>query len=233
MFLFDDILSNVGLLSTATPDNGIPEGPDMGLVLCSGLPLIDLHIVLSRGQLLIIAFLVSALAFAMFSHVDTYRPWYIFPSILAALLSFYSSWPQQLFSATVLKFNPAPTNPHVIHERTRVSYLGTTENGVEQFESIFYAEDTSGPNRFMPPMPYAPPSGTFVDVTALGAACPQGLGPAALPFTSPVTNVSENCLSLRVARPAGVNASAKLPVLVWIHGGMLMAKCSMQELRWR
>ncbi|MCJ1369228.1 hypothetical protein MMC20_000438 [Loxospora ochrophaea] len=124
----------------------------------------------------------------MFSHVDTYRPWYIFPSILAALLSFYSSWPQQLFSATVLKFNPAPTNPHVIHERTRVSYLGTTENGVEQFESIFYAEDTSGPNRFMPPMPYAPPSGTFVDVTALGAACPQGLGPAALPFTSPVTN---------------------------------------------
>lgn len=58
-----------------------------------------------------------------------------------------------------------------------------------------------------------------MDATVAGAWCPQALGPTLLPFTSPVTNVSENCLSLRIARPSGTDASAKLPVLVWMHGG--------------
>ncbi|OJJ95310.1 hypothetical protein ASPACDRAFT_55331 [Aspergillus aculeatus ATCC 16872] len=40
-----------------------------------------------------------------------------------------------------------------------------------------------------------------------------------LPFTSRVSNISENCLSLRIARPSGVQRDAKLPVAVWIHGG--------------
>ena len=44
-----------------------------------------------------------------------------------------------------------------------------------------------------------------------------------LPFTSPITNVSENCLSLRIARPSDTNPSAKLPVLVYLHGGMKFA----------
>lgn len=30
---------------------------------------------------------------------------------------------------------------------------------------------------------------------------------------------SEDCLTIDVVRPAGVNASSKLPVMAWIHGG--------------
>ncbi|KAL8721303.1 MAG: hypothetical protein Q9181_007741 [Wetmoreana brouardii] len=47
-------------------------------------------------------------------------------------------------------------NPIVRDVRTGVSYRGTFSNGVEQFQNIFYAEDTSGSNRFAPPVPYMP-----------------------------------------------------------------------------
>ena len=110
--------------------------------------------------------------------------------------------------------------PLVKDERTGVSYRGTSVKGVEHFQNIFYANDTSGSNRFAPPIPYTPSPGTTVDATTAGAWCPQGLGGPPLPFTSVVNNVSENCLSLRIARSAGTSFTAKLPVLVWIHGGM-------------
>ncbi|KAL8706321.1 MAG: hypothetical protein Q9201_000640 [Fulgogasparrea decipioides] len=97
-------------------------------------------------------------------------------------------------------------NPVVRDVRTGVSYRGTISNGVEQYQNIFYAADTSGPNRFAPPVPYMPARGTVVDATAAGAWCPQGVGGPPLPWTSPVTEVSENCLSLRIARPSGGDA---------------------------
>ena len=111
--------------------------------------------------------------------------------------------------------------PYVTNTRLGVSYRGTSVDGVEHFQNIFYAEDTSGSNRFAPPVPYAPPPGTTVDATAAGAWCPQGVGEAPLPFTSPIHNVSENCLSLRIARASGTVAAARLPVVVWIHGGKI------------
>lgn len=112
------------------------------------------------------------------------------------------------------------STPYVRNARIGVSYRGKSTNGVEHFQNIFYAEDTSGSNRFALPVPYTPSPGTVVDATAAGAWCPQGLGGPPLPFTSSITNVSENCLSLRIARPSGIGSSAKLPVLVYIHGGM-------------
>ena len=120
--------------------------------------------------------------------------------------------------------NPTSHPPLVTNPRTGVSYRGTATNGTEHFRNIFYAEDTAGANRFAAPVPYTPPRGTVVDATAAGAWCPQGVGAAPLPFTSVVTNVSENCLSLRIARVAGaglgVGPGARLPVLVWLHGGL-------------
>ena len=109
--------------------------------------------------------------------------------------------------------------PYVSNPRNGVSYHGTVTNGIEHFQNIFYAEDTSGSNRFAPPVPYTPPPASIIDATTAGAWCPQGIGAAPLPFTSPITNVSENCLSLRIARSSGTDASAKLPVLAWLHGG--------------
>ena len=68
-------------------------------------------------------------------------------------------------------------------------------------------------------MPFVPPRGAIIDAASVGAICPQGMGPAPLPFASPVTNISENCLSLGVTSPKGTDATAKLSVFVWMHGG--------------
>lgn len=112
---------------------------------------------------------------------------------------------------------PAP----VVTDPSRdVTYIGTrsADLAVEHFHNIFYAEDTSGPNRFAPPVPASPPRGSVIDATAPGAWCPQGTGDV-LPFTSRVTNISEDCLSLRIARLRGTGPGSRLPVAVWLHGG--------------
>ena len=38
----------------------------------------------------------------------------------------------------------------------------------------------------------------------------------------PLTDMSEDCLTINVIRPAGLNSTANLPVLVWIYGGSLI-----------
>lgn len=107
----------------------------------------------------------------------------------------------------------------ILDAERQVRYVGRrAASGVEHFQNIFYAEDTSGQNRFAPPIPTKSVEGSFIDATLPGAWCPQGTGDI-LPFTSRVTNVSENCLSLRIARPRGTQSNANLPVMVWLHGG--------------
>ncbi|KAK7748157.1 hypothetical protein SLS53_001412 [Cytospora paraplurivora] len=108
--------------------------------------------------------------------------------------------------------------PVVVDTTRDISYLGVRGPSVEHFHNIFYAHDTSGANRFAPPVPVIPAPNTVIDATTPGAWCPQATG-GILPFTSLVTNISENCLSLRVARLSGTKPEASLPVLVWLHGG--------------
>lgn len=101
-----------------------------------------------------------------------------------------------------------------------VRFRGTTANNVESFLNIRFGEDTSGANRFTPPKPFNYPPGTLVNATAPGAACPQPKqAVSTMPLFDNVTHMSEDCLTLRVDRPAGTPASAKLPVMVWIYGG--------------
>ncbi|KAL4759659.1 Alpha/Beta hydrolase protein [Aspergillus foveolatus] len=100
-----------------------------------------------------------------------------------------------------------------------ITYLSSlSPAGLEHFQNIFYAEEPTGQRRFAAPVPTRPAKGSVIDATRAGAWCPQGTGDI-LPFTSRVTNISENCLSLRIARPAGTQRDAKIPVAVWIHGG--------------
>ncbi|KAL5115377.1 hypothetical protein ACEQ8H_006753 [Pleosporales sp. CAS-2024a] len=104
----------------------------------------------------------------------------------------------------------------VVRDTNDVEYVGLSGQDMDLFLGIPYAQDTSGPNRFKPPRPYVPAPGAKVDATQRGPACPQPafLSPLA---TANITNVSENCLHLNIARPKGV--SGPLPVMLWIHGG--------------
>ena len=114
----------------------------------------------------------------------------------------------------------AIASPTVVDAGHGVTYKGLNRNGIEIFLNIPYAEDTGGMNRFKPPIPHIPSPGTTIPGHSYGPACPQALGPWFLPISlSNVTEVSEDCLNLNVARPKGVCAEAKLPVMVWIHGG--------------
>jgi carboxylesterase type B len=110
--------------------------------------------------------------------------------------------------------------PQVVSKKSQVTYQGTTSESVEHFQNIKYAHDTSGERRFSPPVPFNPPPGTIIDATSPGPSCPQTKD-AMLPFFSETDEMSEDCLHLRISRPAGLKSDheKKLPVVVWIHGG--------------
>ncbi|KAH6633944.1 Alpha/Beta hydrolase protein [Chaetomium sp. MPI-SDFR-AT-0129] len=117
--------------------------------------------------------------------------------------------------APVLAADPVVTLPD-----TNIAYRGTTTSAdsIEHFLNIRFAHDTSGPRRFAPPELYTPPSNSVIDATVPGPACPQSK-PGLPPFFVDTPNISEDCLNLRISRPAGTTPSDKLPVVVHIHGG--------------
>ena len=84
-----------------------------------------------------------------------------------------------------------------------------------EFLGIPYAEDTSGQNRFMRPIPKAPFIDTFYAVT---------ISPTCIQFyegKTPPPRMTEDCLSLNVYVPRRfqVPSTNQLPVIIWIHGG--------------
>ena len=105
------------------------------------------------------------------------------------------------------------------------SIRGVVEAGAEAFKDIPFAAPPVGPLRWRPPQPAKAWEGVR-DGSAFGPACIQppfpfgGGGPIGTemgdegPFTT-----SEDCLNLNVRRPAGTQAGARLPVMVWIYGG--------------
>ena len=110
--------------------------------------------------------------------------------------------------------------PTVHNEDKDITYHGVSDDNVDQFLGIAFAEDTGGNNRFAPPKPFIPMRGSVVDATKPGPACPQPTE-AIVPFMSNVTHQSENCLNLRITRPAELNLNENpLPVMVYIYGGL-------------
>lgn len=104
--------------------------------------------------------------------------------------------------------------------KTRDGMLqGKTDGKVNTFLGIPYAAPPVGNLRWKPPRPPAKWSGVRM-TTEFGYHCMQGTvyGPPDFPDPGP----SEDCLFLNVWVPLA-HESAKLPVMVWIHGGGLAA----------
>ena len=86
--------------------------------------------------------------------------------------------------------------------------------GVRTFKGVRYGADTSGKNRFMPPQPPAKWAG-IRDVFDYGQFSPQ------MPLPNIPGAMGEDCLVVNIWTPT-TDRSAKLPVLVHLHGGALV-----------
>ncbi|MFX1363831.1 MAG: carboxylesterase/lipase family protein [Promethearchaeota archaeon] len=92
---------------------------------------------------------------------------------------------------------------------------GYTDNGVEIFKGIPYAEPPIGDLRFKPPIPKKTWDGVF-DAKKYGACAFQGYTPLE-EWWGKLEPESEDCLTLNIWTPSADNG--KRPVMVWIHGG--------------
>jgi para-nitrobenzyl esterase len=94
---------------------------------------------------------------------------------------------------------------------------GATEGDVTIFKGIPYAAPPVGEFRWRPPQPVKPWREER-DATTFCKDCGQaGWGQGGRQKISP--NASEDCLALNIWKPANAQKGAKLPVMVWIHGG--------------
>ncbi|MET8410897.1 carboxylesterase family protein [Streptomyces sp. NPDC005195] len=97
---------------------------------------------------------------------------------------------------------------------------GRYENGIAVFRGIPYAAPPFGPRRFRPPVPPEPWDGVR-DAGSFGPTPPKPPYSEAFArlLADPVVP-GDDCLNLNVWTPEP-GPGARLPVLVWIHGGAL------------
>ena len=93
---------------------------------------------------------------------------------------------------------------------------GVNEGGVDIFKGIPYAAPPVGAFRWRAPQPVSSWEGEL-DASEYGSNCAQS-GWGGTQGTI-VEGSSEDCLYLNLWKPEHANVEAKLPVMVWIHGG--------------
>jgi para-nitrobenzyl esterase len=110
-----------------------------------------------------------------------------------------------------------------IVETAQGKVRGLASGGVSKFKGVRYGADTSGKNRFMPPMP--PPKWTGVrDAFEYGQVAPQmptnrsAAYSGLIHFDIQPGGMGEDCLVSNIWTPS-LDKNAKLPVLLHVHGG--------------
>ncbi|GAO30686.1 carboxylesterase/lipase family protein [Geofilum rubicundum] len=115
---------------------------------------------------------------------------------------------------TILANNPKDEFPIIKTQAGTVR--GLIEGEVEIFKGIPYAAPPIGEFRWRPPQPVKPWDGIF-EANKYASNCAQGGWGAAAGTIQ--DGSSEDCLYLNLWRPVNIRPDAKLPVMVWIHGG--------------
>ncbi|MGX1273070.1 carboxylesterase/lipase family protein [Streptomyces phaeoluteigriseus] len=119
----------------------------------------------------------------------------------------------QANSGTGASRDPSVTTPYG-------AVRGRYENGVAVFRGIPYAAPPFGPRRFRPPVPPEPWDGVR-DAGAFGPTAPKPpYSDAFAQYLSDPVVAGDDCLNLNVWTPEP-GPGARLPVVVWFHGGAL------------
>jgi para-nitrobenzyl esterase len=103
---------------------------------------------------------------------------------------------------------------------------GVEQDGLKVFKGVPYAAAPVGALRWKPPVA-APTWSGVRDALDFGAACHQPKPRPGGIYSSPLKAMSEDCLSLNIWAPEKIK---KAPVLVWIHGGSLIAGASSEGM---
>ncbi|KAI5122703.1 hypothetical protein M0805_009756 [Coniferiporia weirii] len=101
---------------------------------------------------------------------------------------------------------------------TTVQGLSLPQLQQEFFGGIPFAEPPVGELRFQPPVAKLNLNVTSFNASQYGPSCSQFVTGTSSILSANLT-VSEDCLSVNVFRPAGINSTSGLPVMVWVYGG--------------
>ncbi|MFI5873645.1 carboxylesterase/lipase family protein [Streptomyces sp. NPDC051445] len=114
----------------------------------------------------------------------------------------------------------APADPDPVVPTPYGAVRGRYENGIAAFRGIPYAAPPFGARRFRPPVPPEPWEGVR-DAGAFGPTPPKPpYSEAFARYLSDPVIAGDDCLNLNVWTPEP-GPAARLPVLLWLHGGAL------------
>jgi para-nitrobenzyl esterase len=111
--------------------------------------------------------------------------------------------------------NSAPDGAPTVRTASGI-VRGATDGDIDSFKGIPYAAPPVAEYRWRPPQPVSSWEGVR-DASEFCANCAQAGFPRG--SGSIAEGSSEDCLYLNLWLPAGTKPGAKLPVMVWIHGG--------------
>ncbi|KAF8517683.1 alpha/beta-hydrolase [Hysterangium stoloniferum] len=131
-----------------------------------------------------------------------------------------TSWKAWFLAALTALSSPTTTAVASLDAKTSIGTFRGVSNSTSQIDiwrGIPYAQAPVGNLRFKSPVAITTPFEGIQDASKFGDACSQPVSD----LTAGVA-ISENCLFLNIFRPSSVTSKAKVPVLVFFHGGAYM-----------